>query len=222
MEVNVDNRVHICLLLYELRSEKGYTVLLFMNNFLEALRQDVLTAAPLLLGSRLVRGELSSEIVEVEAYRTPDDLGCHAHRGATPRNQQMFEEPGTAYVYFTYGNHWMLNVVAHGSGDAAAILIRAARPLRGFQKMFSRRPKAKVERDLLSGPGKLCAAYGIDGSLNGVDLFDHASELRIEIRKPLDFVTDTRIGLAKGKGDELQWRFVATDLMSWASRPVRK
>lgn len=186
---------------------------------LELLRRDVLAAAPKLLGWVLRTGDLSARIVEVEAYRTPDDPGCHAHRGQTPRCATMFGEPGHAYVYFTYGNHWMLNVVAHDAGNAAAILIRAAEPLTGLETMRARRPKAKRDEDLLSGPGKLAAAFGLDRRHDGLNLLS-SSELRLEpAEPPRNLLKGTRIGLALGKGDELPWRFVDADRLRWVSRP---
>jgi len=185
------------------------------------LAADVLDAAPRLLGWHLVSGELRARIVEVEAYRQ-DDPGCHAFRGKTNRNAVMFGEPGHAYVYFTYGNHWMLNVVAHPPGDASAVLIRAAEPLEGLETMRLRRPKAANERGLLSGPGKLCAAYGITGGDNGIDLLNPDSPLRLEPHEPVTKVlVGTRIGLAMGKGDDYPWRFAAADALPWISRPLQ-
>lgn len=194
--------------------------MLCMNHFFRNLQSDVLAAAPLLLGSRLIHGDLSAEIVEVEAYRTPDDPGCHAHRGETPRCRTMFAEPGRAYVYFTYGNHWMLNVVAHEKGKAAAILIRAARPLSGIEVMRSRRfdvQKDQSDTNLLSGPGKLCKAFAIDGRLDGTDLFDPLSPLKIELEAPSAAIIGTRIGISPGLGDELPWRFCHQDRPEWIS-----
>lgn len=131
----------------------------------------------------------------------------------------MFGEPGHAYVYFTYGNHWMLNVVAHDTGNAAAILIRAAKPLTGLETMRERRPKAKRDEDLLSGPGKLAAAFGLDRRHDGLNLFE-GDEVRMEPGEPpRQILTGTRIGLALGKGDDLPWRFVDADRLRWVSRP---
>lgn len=174
--------------------------------------------APRLLGWDLVFGSLRARLVETEAYRQ-DDPGCHAHRGPTPRNRIMFDRPGLAYVYFTYGTHWMLNVVAEPEGVGAAVLVRAAQPLEGVETMFERRAKARSPRDLLSGPGKLSAAFGIDGRHCGVDLFDPASELRLEPGPPARaWVSRTRIGLSPGKGDDLPWRFLHEDALEWVSR----
>lgn len=186
---------------------------------IELLRHDVLVAAPALLGWILESGPLRARIVEVEAYRTPDDPGCHAYRGQTPRCATMFGEPGTAYVYFTYGNHWMLNVVAHDKGNAAAILIRAAEPLAGLDLMRSRRPKAHRDEDLLSGPGKLAAAFGLDRRHDGLDLFAGGALKLLPGDPPARTITGTRIGLAPGKGDDLPWRFADADRLRWVSHP---
>jgi len=195
----------------------------FSQEFLELLENDVLAASPLLLGCRLIRGELSAQIVEVEAYRTPDDAGCHAHRGETPRMRSMFGPAGHALVYFTYGNHWMINLVAHQERVAAAILIRAAEPLTGLDTMYLRRPRAKRDEVLLSGPGKLTAAFGITGDDDGAMMLDQSRDFRIE---PGELITDievgTRIGLATGKGDGLPWRFMDRNRMRWVSRPLPK
>ncbi|HMS56010.1 MAG TPA: DNA-3-methyladenine glycosylase [Fimbriimonadaceae bacterium] len=185
-----------------------------------ALEQDVVSAAPLLLGWRLVYGDLVSQLVEVEAYGSTDDPGSHAFTKIGKRNRQMFAEPGSAYVYFTYGNHWMLNIVAHPAGEGGAVLFRGAKPLAGSSMMVERRPKAIRDQDLLSGPGKICAAYGIDISLNGIDLLHPSSELRLEPGVPVKRVlTGTRIGIAIGKGEDLVRRFIDADEMQWASRP---
>ncbi len=187
----------------------------------ELLKKDVLEAARALLGWHLVRGDLRAQIVETEAYRTPDDPGCHAHRGQTPRNRAMFGPPGLAYVYFTYGNHWMLNVAALEDGVAAAVLIRAAQPLSGHDTFQARRPKAKRDQDLLSGPGKLAAAFAIDAKDYGIDLLDPSSQLRLE---PADTISDiaigTRIGLTPGLGDTFPWRFCDANRLRWISRPL--
>lgn len=186
--------------------------------FLRLLRRDVVAAAPRLLGWHLVLGEMRARIVEVEAYRTPDDPGCHAHHGRSPKCESMFHTAGLAYVYFTYGNHWMLNVVAHDVGDAAAILIRAAEPLEGLDQMRMQRPRARRDEDLLSGPGKLTAAFGIDRRFDRTSLLE--GELRIEYGDPpAKILIGTRVGLAQGKGDDLPWRFVDAGALRWVSRP---
>ncbi len=106
------------------------------------------------MGKTLVRklGEQTwrGVITEVEAYVGPHDLACHSARGRTPRNTPMFEEAGTIYVYFTYGMHWMLNIVTEEKNFPAAILIRAI--------------------DWVSGPARLTKALKIDKNLNGKKL----------------------------------------------------
>ena len=191
-----------------------------MNALRELLERDVHIGAKALLGAYIIRGDRVARIVEVEAYRTPDDPGCHAHRGQTVRNRAMYEDPGTAYVYFSYGVHWMLNVVAHGCGNAAAVLIRAAEPLAGIDKMVELRRATQIQ-SLLSGPGKLAQAFSVGPNDYGVDLLG-MGDLRIEIGEPPKAViATTRIGLAKGKGELLEWRYLDTEATRWISQPIQ-
>lgn len=177
-------------------------------------------SAPLLLGAHLVHGDLRAEIVEVEAYGGKDDPGSHAFKRQTNKNATMFRGPGLAYVYISYGMHLMLNIVARPEGEGSAILVRAARPLTGQSTMFARREKAKTDRDLLSGPGKLCQAMGIDKRLDGMDLLDPQSPLHLEMPgHAVQPVVSKRIGIAIGKGDELPWRYVHPGHAGYASRP---
>jgi DNA-3-methyladenine glycosylase len=186
---------------------------------LALLDEDVLLASRALLGWHLVRGERRARIVEVEAYRAGDDPACHAHRSRTKRNEIMFGPAGRAYVYFNYGCHWMLNVTAHAQEEAAAILVRAAEPLEGLERMYEGRPKAKRDEDLLSGPGKLAAGFGITGADNGTDLLNPKADLRLEPGMTPDRVlTDSRIGISEGI--EHQWRFLDGDSLRWVSRPL--
>jgi DNA-3-methyladenine glycosylase len=143
-----------------------------------------------LLGMVLVReqgGALTSGIiVETEAYCDAEepDLACHgdrANRGRpTPRTAVMFGPAGHAYVYFTYGMHWMFNVVTGRTGQANAVLIRALDPLEGKDIMARRRP-GRARSDWTNGPAKLAQALGIDGRLNGVDLCAGDAEIWIEM-----------------------------------------
>jgi DNA-3-methyladenine glycosylase len=126
--------------------------------------------APWLLNKVLVRGERAGRIVEVEAYHGANDAASHAYRGETRRTAVMFGPPGFLYVYFTYGMHWCANVVCGPDGEAAAVLIRALAPTAGFEAMRAARPAARRDRDLCSGPAKLCQALGITGTDNGTDL----------------------------------------------------
>ncbi len=136
---------------------------------------DAVTTARRLLGQRLVRvldgQRLAGLIVEVEAYLGPEDRACHTWGGRrTARNASMYLEGGHAYVYYTYGMHYCLNVVCGRAGDGVAVLIRALEPTEGHDAMRRRRPAARSARDLCSGPAKLAAALGIDRAQDGLDL----------------------------------------------------
>jgi DNA-3-methyladenine glycosylase len=126
-----------------------------------------------LVGMYLVRkhpdGTTIGKIVETEAYVGPEDKACHASRGRTPRTSVMFGAPGHAYVYFIYGFHNMLNIVTEPEGFPAAVLIRAVEPTEEIPLMQARRDMKDI-RQLASGPGKLCDAFAIDRSLNGIDV----------------------------------------------------
>ncbi len=163
-------------------------------------------------------GDRQVQIVEVEAYRTPDDPGCHAHRGRTARNAAMYERAGLAYVYFCYGMHWMLNVTAHEEGSAAAVLIRAVKPIAGFDSALT---DADLKR-ALAGPGRLTRTLGIEARHYGLDLLDVGSPLHIvEAERATRFAAGPRIGLANGKGDDLPWRFVDVVEAAWASQAIQ-
>jgi DNA-3-methyladenine glycosylase len=164
-----------------------------------------------LLVAREPTGEvLAARIVEVEAYRGAEDPGSHAYRGMTKRNATMFGPPGHLYVYFTYGMHWCANVVARERVPGSAVLLRAATPVRGIESMRARRPKARRDHDLLSGPAKLCEAFAITGAFDGTDLTVARGALRIVddgVAPPVQPLVTTRIGLAPGRGDDFEWRF---------------
>jgi DNA-3-methyladenine glycosylase len=174
--------------------------------------QPPLELAAALLNKVLVRddadGRMAARLVEVEAYHGSEDPGSHAYRGATPRTTVMFGPPGHLYVYFTYGMHWCMNVVAqHPPGDAGAVLLRAAEPLEGLDVMRARRPRARRDRDLCSGPAKLAQAFAIDGAYDGVDLTSGALRIVDDgVPPPAVPLTTVRVGLATGKGEELPWR----------------
>jgi DNA-3-methyladenine glycosylase len=162
--------------------------------------------APRLLGAHLVCGEVTVRLTEVEAYAGEADPGSHAFRGRTPRTEVMFGPAGFAYVYFTYGMHWCLNVVTGAAGTASAVLLRAGAVEAGVEAARSRRPGAS-DRDLCRGPARLCKALGIDGSLGGTDLLDPAAPLRLRLQRPPSaFRTGPRVGVA-GDGAPTPWRF---------------
>lgn len=153
-----------------------------------------------LLGKLLANGETAGVIVETEAYLGGDDLAAHSAAGITPRTRVIFGPPGHAYVYLSYGMHDCLNIVADREGTPGCVLIRALEPVRGLDIMRLRRPKAKSERELASGPGRLTQALGITRQEhNGADVTGHAA-LRIEqpsTAQIIDIETTRRIGITK-------------------------
>jgi DNA-3-methyladenine glycosylase len=147
---------------------------------------------------------LKGRIVETEAYLGEHDEACHAWRGRTARNQIMFREPGTIYVYFTYGNHYMLNIVSEPENRAGAVLVRAMEPLEGVAFMQEQRGTGIIT-NLMSGPGKLARALAIDSSCNGKNLFDDEFFLENAPPVPDNMIGSTpRIGISKSR--ELPWR----------------
>ncbi len=179
--------------------------------------RPVLQVAREVLGKRLVRvdhGErLAGIIVEAEAYRGEEDQACHARVGNTPRTRVLYGPPGHAYVYFTYGNYWMLNFVAEREGFPAAVLIRGIVPTEGIERIAARRPKVN-SRHWTDGPGKICIAFGIGKSLNEADLCAPEAELFVERGEsiPDDCVTTSpRVGLnnTPEPWKSIPWRFVA-------------
>ena len=138
-------------------------------------RQDPVAVARALLGCVLRRNVdgaiLTARIVETEAYLGANDPASHARRGLrSPRNASMYLDGGHAYVYFTYGMYYCVNVVTGEEDVAEAVLLRAAQPLEGIERMRRNRPKSRREFDLLSGPGRLCMGLEIDRQLDGVSL----------------------------------------------------
>jgi DNA-3-methyladenine glycosylase len=162
--------------------------------------------APRLLGAHLVAGEVTVRLTEVEAYAGEADPGSHAFRGRTPRTEVMFGPAGVAYVYFTYGMHWCLNVVTGTPGTASAVLLRAGAVVSGWPVARERRP-GSTDRDLCRGPARLCKALGVDGVLGGTDLLDPGSPLRLELGPaPTSYLSGPRVGVA-GDGAPTPWRF---------------
>jgi DNA-3-methyladenine glycosylase len=173
------------------------------------------TVARALLGARLVRiiegKRITGIIVEAEGYEGEEDLACHASHGKTPRTAVMYGPPGFAYVYFTYGNHWMLNVVTGLEGHPAAVLLRAIHPIEGLDFIAQQRP-GRVPAEWCNGPGKLCKSLAIDRALNGHDLCHTGGALWIENDfhvKDEIVITGARVGLGKTPEPWLSkpWRF---------------
>ncbi|HUP43977.1 MAG TPA: DNA-3-methyladenine glycosylase [Thermoanaerobaculia bacterium] len=172
---------------------------------------DTVTVARGLLGCvlwrRIGRTLLAARIVETEAYLGANDPASHARRGLrSARNASMYLHGGHAYVYFTYGMHWCLNVVTQEAGTAEAVLIRAVEPLEGIEAMRKRRPKAKRDSDLTNGPGKLCMAMEVDRAIDG-DRLDgeriYITARDMEIGGD-DVVVTPRIGI-EGSGEAAAW-----------------
>lgn len=168
-----------------------------------------------LLGMRLVRlldgGRVSGVIVETEAYQGEEDLACHARAGRTPRTEVMYGEPGSAYIYFTYGMHWLLNCVCMQAGYPAAVLLRAMQPLEGIEQIAARR-SGRPASEWCNGPAKLTRAMAIDGRLNGINLCEPGAGLYIEEGTPVadEWVqTSPRIGIQSVPEPwrSLPWRF---------------
>ena len=148
---------------------------------------------------------LGGKLVEVEAYIGEEDPSCHAHRGRTRRTETMYGPPGMAFVYFTYGHHWMLNFVTERRGFPAAVLIRGIEPLSGIATMRRRRMVPR-DYDLSNGPGKLTQAFGITGRDNGADLRGPRLVITRGSSEPREPITTSgRIGV--GEGHERPWRF---------------
>jgi DNA-3-methyladenine glycosylase len=172
--------------------------------------RNTVRVAKELLGKVLVRRlgdtRLEGIIVETEAYRGCDDAASHAYRGPTRRNQVMFGEPGHAYVYFTYGMHYCLNVTAEPAGQPGAVLIRAVQPTKGIVEMKKRRRKEHV-KDLSNGPAKLTQAFAVTKALNGHDLTTGRELYIAELSHPeaVRIISTSRIGI-KVSAEKL-WRF---------------
>lgn len=175
----------------------------------DLLAGPVLPAARGLLGCRLTAGGVTVRITEVEAYAgTAGDPASHAHRGRTPRNAVMFGPAGHAYVYFTYGMHWCVNVVTGPAGEAAAVLLRAGEVVDGLAVARARRPAVRRDVDLARGPARLCAALGIDRSAYGTHLLgDGPVRLRPDDAPvPADAVAaGPRVGVTGAH--DVPWRF---------------
>lgn len=170
---------------------------------------DVVDVAGELLGWRLVTefGGTTTEIVicEVEAYGGTEDSASHAYRGRTVRNGSMFREPGTLYVYQSYGVHWCANIVTGPEGEASAVLLRGGAPTVGVEVMERRRGRSD---HLSDGPGKVCAALGINGDHDGTSVIDGPVRLiRGVLPEGAAIDSGPRVGITTAV--DRPWRFVA-------------
>jgi DNA-3-methyladenine glycosylase len=220
----------------------------------EILELPTLAVARALLGWRLVRddatGRRSGRIVELEAYIGEDDLASHARFGRTSRNAVMYGPPGRAYVYLVYGMHDCLNIVTEPVGRPAALLVRAVEPLEGADQMRAARERRTDERRrarspvgagavapvssrrpipdslLAAGPGLVCAAFDLDRSLTGQDLFDPGATVRVEpppAGEPAPEISAgprVGIGYAGDRWTSLPWRLAITANPALSRPPI--
>ena len=170
-----------------------------------------------LVGTELIWGECSGIVVEVEAYAALDDEACHTFNRPSARNFIEKHKAGTAYVYFTYGAHWMLNVLTKGKTNGF-VLVRALEPRRGITRMKNRRGLDDI-RKLCSGPGKLAQALDITGRHHAIDLCSDPRKCFMRTTKRgADVVADKRIGITRSA--DLHWRFTLRG-SPFVSRPVK-
>jgi len=181
-------------------------------------QRDTIKVAQDLLGKILLHeskeGTASGKIVEVEAYLGENDPGSHAFRGITPRNKIMFGQPGFAYVYFIYGNHFLFNAVTEEEGKAGAVLIRAVEPLEGIKLMRARRKCQNSRRMLTNGPGKLAQALDITKEQNGSDLTKSSLKILKGKEEKLAIVSSFRIGIKKGSESLLRFYIADNEFVS--------
>jgi DNA-3-methyladenine glycosylase len=181
--------------------------------------RPVLEVARDLVGCVVTHGDTAGIIVETEAYHE-SEAACHAYVGVTPRTEVLFGPPGRAYVYFSYGMHWMLNAVSEPAGVGAAVLIRALEPVDGLDHMRERRGM-QAARQLCSGPGKLTQALGIGPELNDTDLLRGPVRFSDRPRAWRDVAIDADVRVGITKAADLPWRFLAAG-NRYVSRPVRR
>ena len=177
--------------------------------------------APDLIGCVLEGNGVAGVIVEVERYEHWD-AASHSFRGPTPRSRVMFGPPGRVYVYRSYGQHWCVNIVCGGPGHGSAVLLRAVEPLVGLALMHERRGTAALV-DLCRGPGRLAAAFGITGALNGTWLDDGGGQggLRVLARTGHDVAVarGPRVGITRDA--DRRWRYALGDSPWVSGRRVR-
>jgi DNA-3-methyladenine glycosylase len=173
-----------------------------------------------LLGKHIKRGAVVLRITEVEAYRWPGDTACHARAGRTARNAPLWGPPGHAYVYLCYGLHNMLNVVTGPPGSAAAVLVRACEPVAGLSTIVRRRGGSKQGPVLLTGPGKVGQALGLDVAWSHHPLYRPGGLCLQEGAPVTDVLVGPRVGIdyAEPEHQRLPWRFAMCDT-AWVTAP---
>jgi DNA-3-methyladenine glycosylase len=186
-------------------------------------RRDPLPCARDLIGMELVHGRCRGIILETEAYRETGDPACHLFTRPSARAFASRHEPGTAYVYLNYGVHWLVNVLCRdeATGEAGFVLFRALEAVAGIGRMEERRGTDDPRR-LCSGPGKLTAALGIDGSFHGRSLIAGPRFCLRHASRPaaMEVIADRRIGISAGQ--DLEWRFLAKDHPGVSVKPSTK
>ena len=164
--------------------------------------------APRLLGGLLHGRGVTLRLTEVEAYAGESDPGSHAFRGPTPRTRIMFGRPGALYVYFSYGMHVCANVVCSPEGEASAVLLRAGEVVEGIELARERRTTSSSDRDLASGPARLCVAMGITLADGGNDLASGPIRLEPPAHSSSGVANGPRTGVSgAGGGAAYPWRF---------------
>jgi DNA-3-methyladenine glycosylase len=175
----------------------------FYNRETELVARELLGC---ILEYKSPEGKASGLIVETEAYVGEHDEACHAAAGRTKRTDPLYGPPGMSYVYFIYGMYWCFNAVTREENLPSAVLVRALEPLTGIPLMRMRRPRAKSDRDLANGPGKLCAALGIDRSANRLSLQRGPLVIREgRAYEDAEIVVTARIGITKSADWPLRW-----------------
>lgn len=201
------------------RRSRGALPARFYKRDTEQVARDLLGA---IVRCTTPHGVASGRIVETEAYLGEHDLACHAAAGLTARTKWLYGPPGTVYVYFIYGVHWCFNAVTRSVGSPSAVLVRALEPVEGVELMRERRSAVR-DRDLANGPGKLCAALGITGEMNGLPLRGSAIEIvRGEPVPDARVAVTPRIGITKCADWPLRWLVADSPWVSRTPRLLRR
>lgn len=196
----------------------------------EFFRRDPITCGRELIGAELVWENCTGKIVETEAYLAENDEACHTFSRPSARTFVERNKPGAAYIYFSYGAHWMLNVLVKGETDGF-VLFRAVQPMRGIELMKKRRG-TNNERQLCSGPGKLTQAFAITNRHHEIDLCTDPRHCFVKTANcSFDVVADPRIGITRSahhpwrftlRGSEFVSRAVRTETPGFKSQIARK